>query len=192
VQGVGNTLKYSINPSGVLNYHNTYLSENNRTGYSSNSHFRNNLLISHGDKGPSFSVETYTNYSTSDYNGFRSGPGVAEPFAWNSPAFGTRADYGKLVERSYKSLKAYSAATGQDRHSVMVDYDSFVRASPPDENDPSRLYFIKDYDLRLRPKSRAVDAGVPLANVNDGFTGRAPDLGAYEVGVALPHYGPRP
>jgi hypothetical protein len=36
-----------------------------------------------------------------------------------------------------------------------------------------------------------VDAGVRLPNVNDGFTGKAPDLGAYEVGEPVPHYGPR-
>jgi len=27
--------------------------------------------------------------------------------------------------------------------------------------------------------------------VNDDFTGRAPDLGAYELGRPLPNYGPR-
>jgi hypothetical protein len=36
-----------------------------------------------------------------------------------------------------------------------------------------------------------VDAGFRLPNVNDGFAGRAPDLGAYEVGQAAPIYGPR-
>jgi len=28
--------------------------------------------------------------------------------------------------------------------------------------------------------------------VTDGFAGRAPDLGALEVGAPVPHYGPRP
>jgi hypothetical protein len=36
-----------------------------------------------------------------------------------------------------------------------------------------------------------VDAGVRLTGVNDDFTGRAPDLGALEVGRPVPHYGPR-
>ena len=30
-----------------------------------------------------------------------------------------------------------------------------------------------------------------LPNVNDNFTGRAPDLGALESGRPVPHYGPR-
>jgi hypothetical protein len=46
-------------------------------------------------------------------------------------------------------------------------------------------------DLRLAPRSRAVDAGVVLPGLTDGFAGRAPDLGAYEQGKELPHYGPR-
>jgi len=33
---------------------------------------------------------------------------------------------------------------------------------------------------------------VVIPNVTDNFTGSAPDLGALETGVALPHYGPRP
>ena len=49
-----------------------------------------------------------------------------------------------------------------------------------------------DFDFRLKPTSAAVDRGVILPNVNDDFTGRAPDLGALEVGKPSPHYGPRP
>jgi hypothetical protein len=30
-----------------------------------------------------------------------------------------------------------------------------------------------------------------LPTITDGFTGIAPDLGAYQTGVAIPHYGPR-
>jgi len=37
----------------------------------------------------------------------------------------------------------------------------------------------------------AVDAGLAMVNINEGFTGSAPDLGAHENGLALMHYGPR-
>jgi hypothetical protein len=36
-----------------------------------------------------------------------------------------------------------------------------------------------------------VDKGLPIANINDGYAGSAPDIGAYEFGSALPTYGPR-
>ncbi len=45
-------------------------------------------------------------------------------------------------------------------------------------------------DFRLKPGRKAVDAGVPIPTVNDGFAGRAPDLGALEVGRPEPKYGP--
>jgi hypothetical protein len=48
-----------------------------------------------------------------------------------------------------------------------------------------------DLNFRLKPGSKAVDAGEALPTVNDGFAGRAPDLGALEVGAPEPKYGPR-
>ena len=93
--------------------------------------------------------------------------------------------------RRFKTLKDFSEATGQDTHSVLVHYDVFVNAPPPGP-DPRTLYKPADFNFQLRPGSAAVDAGVRLTGVNDGFTGRAPDLGAYELGRPVPQYGPRP
>jgi hypothetical protein len=76
-----------------------------------------------------------------------------------------------------------------------VDYDVFVNVRRLDAQDVSslqNLYNAEDSDFRLKPGSAAVDRGTPLPNVTDGFGGRAPDLGALEVGAAVPHYGPRP
>jgi hypothetical protein len=53
------------------------------------------------------------------------------------------------------------------------------------------LYNPEDMDFRLRPRSVAIDAGMPIPTINDGHTGKAPDLGAYEFGQPLPDYGPR-
>jgi hypothetical protein len=61
----------------------------------------------------------------------------------------------------------------------------------PDISDPTRVVEPDSIDLRLREGAAAIDAGIELPNVTDGFQGRAPDLGAYEFGVPLPHYGPR-
>jgi hypothetical protein len=74
-------------------------------------------------------------------------------------------------------------------HSVQVDLSVFKAAvevpyPPLPEREPA--------DLRLRPGSAAVDAALLISNINDNFTGNAPDIGAYELGQKLPHYGPRP
>jgi hypothetical protein len=55
-----------------------------------------------------------------------------------------------------------------------------------------RLYKAEDLDFRLKAGSAAIDRGVELPNITDGFIGKAPDLGALELGKPLPIYGPRP
>jgi hypothetical protein len=170
----------------------------------SNLHLRNNLLLGQGTAPRVLSVDTYTNYSSSDYNGFRPNPESNEAFAWNSPPFEEirnfypeRRDAQQnvpiaLIQRVFPTLEAYSNATGQDRHSRLVDYDIFVNAPMPDFSDPTRVVAVDSVDLRLRKGAVAIDAGIELPNVTDGFRGSAPDLGAYEFGAPLPHYGPRP
>ena len=66
--------------------------------------------------------------------------------------------------------------------------DTFREAAFPNPPIPER----EVPDLRLKRGSPAIDAGVHIPNINDGFKGKAPDCGAYEAGQAIPHYGPRP
>lgn len=189
----GGPLKLLDTPAGVLMYQNTFVGQGTMMGPAANIHFLNNLFVGDNWSTPVFSVRTFTNYSSSDYNGFRPNPNVQSNFAWNSPADGTAADYkGQQVTRRFKSLQEYSAATGQDSHSKMLDYDIFVKVAAPDPADPQRLYNPADFDFRLKPGSAAIDAGTALPTINDDFTGRAPDLGAYELDRPIPHYGPRP
>ena len=47
-------------------------------------------------------------------------------------------------------------------------------------------------DARLALGSNAIDGGRTVANIDDTFSGAAPDLGALETGCTVPIYGPRP
>jgi len=188
----GGALKFQANPAGILVYQNTFFSEVHDMGPVSNLHFRNNLVLGQGAYPEIFTADTFTSYSSSDYNGFRPNPGAAQSFVWNSPPRNVVADFAKDREkRSFPTLQAYAAATGQDTHSVLVDFSDFTRASAADPRDPRRFYRPDEFDFSLSENSRAIDAGVVLPNINDGFTGRAPDLGAYERGRPMPVYGPR-
>ena len=53
------------------------------------------------------------------------------------------------------TLAEYTQATGQDTHSVLVDYDVFVHVMAPDAGDPQRLYDPARLDFRLKPGSAA-------------------------------------
>src|SRR5579872_5631879 len=71
------SLKYIEGSSGILTYNNTIIGEG-LAGPASNDHFRNNLILAQGAFDPVFAITTYTNYTNSDYNGFRPNQGVAD------------------------------------------------------------------------------------------------------------------
>ena len=77
----------------------------------------------------------------------------------------------------YSSLPEFSDATGIQENAVRMYHGDFV-----------------DYptDLRLRPGTSGIDAGDRVLGVNDDHRGTAPDIGAYEHGMPMPHYGPGP
>jgi hypothetical protein len=205
----GGAVKFTASSSGIVVWHNTLIAPvKPMLLAASNVHYRNNLILGKSETLETFAVETNTNYSSSDYNGFRPNEGAEFSFEWSSPARSLRANFpgepGKLgvqeqtkleassrERRRFKTLKEFSEATGNDAHSVLVDYDVFVKVAAPGP-DPRTLYKPSDFDFQLRAGSAAVDAGVRLSGINDDFTGKAPDLGAYEVGQPVPHYGPRP
>ena len=189
--------------TGALFFNNTTLCET-APSQSMNVHWRNNLMMAqHSFATPFvFNITTDTNWSSSDYNGFYANAEATNSFGWNSPPFNVAADINApghtpvLVTRSYPSLAAYSAATGRDMHSVMLDYSIFMNVPPLDARDLAHITNLYDLaannlDFRLKPGSAAVDKGMVIPNVTDGYTGAAPDLGALEVGQPMPQYGPR-
>lgn len=213
--------RMSSGAPGVWFINNTIFSEFSAPT-SANLHMFNNLIlgananIGNGfkadEKPPVLTINTYTSYSESDYNGFHAYPGGKYGFVWNSPAPGVMQDYRELIgvvsstapaampiansltTRQFATLQDYSAATGNDKHSILVDLSMFQNVKQLDGKDfgtIQRLYKADDFDFRLKPGSAPVDKGLMIPNVTDDYSGAAPDLGALEVGQAVPHYGPR-
>jgi hypothetical protein len=188
----GGALKLTANAAGVLVYHNTLLTEVHQMGPASNLHFRNNLILPQGAWPEVFSVETFTPWSSSDYNGFGQ-PAGAVAFGWAEPV--GAVDYQARSERpprSFATLADYSAATGHDSHSRLLDWSVFRSAAAPVAGDPTHVYRPEEFDFGLQAGSAAIDAGVALPGISDGYSGTAPDLGALEYGQPAPVYGPRP
>ena len=86
----GGSTRLTSGSMGVIFYNNTILSET--TGNPQNTHWRNNLMLGQNSNPMIFSVTTNTNYTSSDYNGFRPNPGAAVSFRWNSPPFAVAMD----------------------------------------------------------------------------------------------------
>jgi hypothetical protein len=150
----GGSIRMTNGAAGVMFYNNTILTETS-AGSSANVHWRNNLMLGENSAPAIFSVNPFTNYSSSDYNGFRPNPGSAVSFQWNSPLFEVSVDYAPLIQgnpgrgnasvgpalqsRRFATLAEYSEATHQDQHSVTLDYDVFVNVPRLDAKDLKRV-----------------------------------------------------
>jgi hypothetical protein len=189
----GVAFKFSAKPAGLFVYHNTIIGEQAVREPSANMHFRNNLFL--GRDTPGRGIMSWANATealSSDYNGFRPNRGVHEQYTWLAPKSGQRLYEPKPGDwKSFATLAEFRASTMQERHGVEVDFDDFEKLVPPDPAYRHAVYHALDLNFRLKPAGKAVDAGVIIPTVNDGFTGRAPDLGALEAGKPVPRYGPR-
>jgi hypothetical protein len=111
-----------------------------------------------------------------DYDGFGGGPWKLF-LKWNNVRYAT-------AEEVREKAPVYRHVTVLDAATV------FASGIQPPEAWASKFDGAA-VDLRLKPGTLAIDAGEVLPGFNDGYQGRAPDLGAYELGEPLPHYGPR-
>jgi hypothetical protein len=136
---------------------------------------RNNLFIA-ANGGPIWqqsSGGTKDWRTDLDYDGYDWTGGFAFNYAGNQLA----------------SLANLTSTTGQESHGIKISHATCfatfnVPGGPPLTTIPPQM-------MTLNANCPAVDAGVVLPNITDGYTGSAPDLGAYELGAPLPHYGPR-
>ena len=190
----GVAFKFSAKPAGLFVYHNTIIGEHLLGDPSSNMHFRNNLFLGRDtpDRGV-LRLANSTDTNTTDYNGYRPNRGVRDQYFFFAPKKGGPRVYEAKKEdwQVFPTLAALASATGQETHSLEVDFDIFEKLSPPNPALRYAVYHAMDLNFRLKPDAKAVDAGLAIPTVNEDHTGGAPDLGALEVGRPEPHYGPR-
>lgn len=189
----GVSFKFSAKPAGIFVFHNTIIGEHVIRDPYSNVHYRNNLFL--GRDTPDRGIMAWANATdaySSDYNGFRPNKGVAAQYFWLGPKSGERNYEPKPGDwKSFATLADMRAATGQEAHGMEVDFDIFEKMVPPDPTKRHAVYHAMELNFRLKSGGKAVDAGVLIPTVNDDFSGKAPDLGALEVGKPEPKYGPR-
>jgi hypothetical protein len=186
------SLKFMIRPAGILAYHNTICAETGIYAFS-NGHFRNNLFLGHDDNRPSFTGTTFTNYTTLDYNGYRQKSNHEAPYQWGFPESEVQnhLDKSEMPYFNFNDFDEFREKTGYEQHGIETDYNIFTNVPIPDAQKRGHVYPLDGYDFQLLGTANVIDKGVKLPNINDQFSGAAPDLGALEYGQADIHYGPR-
>ena len=170
---------------GDVIYHNTIVKPGDAFNVATDDIFsrvtsRNNIFIG----GPAGS-----------FNGFKNGAGrvvylrsADSTCDFNYDGFGsigTGAFKGRIGPTKFAGL-AQLQATTTESNAVRIDLGVFAEAVSIPANP---LATHTPPNFKLATQSPAIDAGVELAGFNDRFTGKAPDLGAYELGKAIPVYG---
>lgn len=168
-------------PNGVFIYHNTFVSSD----YALTSQtptsvyhfaFENNIFFGPPSPGEDMTVDFYAYIEDGlfDYNGY-----------WPDRWFAFNYRTGRLKVFGFAALQA----AGLERNGTLLNPRTLANGmvGPSDYT-----VFYQPQDVGLASDSVALDRAVVLPNINDNFTGTAPDLGALERGCALPIYGPRP
>lgn len=170
--------------NGIFAYHNTFVSPGaalNLETSDATHHFvvANNLFIG-GARPPNGRTVNWTgpiDDGVFDYNGYSPDGG----FTLNLPP----------AQGGYSRFANFAAMqrAGIETHGLLLTAPVFASGLTP---PASYTVTLDPPDAALDPASNAIDRGMILANVNDDFTGAAPDLGALELSCPAPLYGPRP
>ena len=131
----GGSTRMTNGAAGVLFYNNTILTETS-AGSSANVHWRNNLMLGENSAPAIFSVNTNTNYSSSDYNGFRPNPGAAYLVPVELAAVERCADYSGLLTAPGAAEAA--ARTSQSAQLRRADRRSRCAGSRRSQNTAGR------------------------------------------------------
>jgi hypothetical protein len=180
-------LKFHCEPSGMVIFHNTAFADRGWCGGNWHNAIMRNTIIASARYA---CIQTEGDKADFDYDGYLP-----------SPAFGNMFMFTKDGDMKFgKTLADFRTSMGMEQHGVQlrlaeadVILPDFANALLPIfQRHRKGAYRPGVVALDLSSKSRAVDAGVRLANVNDDFTGKAPDMGCYELNQPVPCYGPRP
>jgi hypothetical protein len=168
-------------PSGILVYHNTFVSP------------KNALFLATGDYSHHFVIENNLFFGPPS-------PDNNKTVDWEGPIDDGTFDYDAYYpDKEFRfnlagALTKYSSfaqmqAAGIETHGVLLSATPFANGLVP---PAAYTITMAAQDVTLAAGSPPIDKGIVLANINDGFRGAAPDLGADELGCGAPIYGPRP
>ncbi|MBA3707857.1 MAG: hypothetical protein H0W83_03430 [Planctomycetes bacterium] len=176
----GEVYKMHNSPSGALFFHNTTVKKGEPFLVSTPDQvndcwFRNNLFV--GTEGRPFNLDTPQRGCDLDYDGIAGGSGNVVL---------------KFDNVKYATWEEVRAKSPVEKHVVVLDPATLFASGLMPPANAADEHTERELDYSLTAGTAAIDAGEVLPGMNDGFAGKAPDLGAREVGSPAPHYGPRP
>jgi hypothetical protein len=165
-------------PSGILVFHNTFVSPEMALNLQTPATTRNLEIANNLFVGPSPAGVRVVDWTapTADFAIDHDGWFPAGRYDWNPLG-------------DYPSFAAMQAGGVLEANATLLTQPIFANGLVA---PASYTVTLPGQDVTLDATSNAVDVGIVLPNVNDGFTGAGPDLGALERDCPLPLFGVRP
>ena len=138
--------------------------------------YKNNVFFARGRvyNGDMYSEDNYHKNDVFDYNLMYSTRQTDKTVAYKWVcAYGD-----SLNNTRYNNLSAFKAAVKQEKNGKWGD-PKLVTSLLKGYSKNSKLL-----DLKIQAGSPAIDAGVVIPGINDKYSGKGPDIGAYEKGTS--------
>lgn len=190
-----NPFKLNRQSSGFYIFHNTSIgckSAGSDIDGWQNGHIFNNILMGNQSVGLEGGTSSY--YSRMDYNAYHFGKvndKTAKPAIWRYfDCIAMLCHSGPVETFKFRGLVGFLRMTQgtYDRNSFVTSFSQFVDCPRPNITVENQYRYIRP-NLFPAKNSNLIDAGIFLEGFSENFTGKAPDVGAYEVGQKVPHYG---
>ncbi len=187
----GGGFKFNCNPSGIVALHNTIVAY----GIAWSGMDARNLFL----RGNIFAGGRLDKGKGPEWNSLHGLRGVK--LDWDRDAV-LRTSHARLIEIyapgraapvgkvNYASMKELFEDTGLEEHGIEITWEDFERIEA--QPDAETVIRPDSWSVMLRSASAAVDAGEVVPNISDRYEGARPDIGAWETGQPVPHYGPDP
>jgi len=169
----------TIEPSGALVYHNTFVSPALALNLQTPITQHNFQIVNNVFVGPSAPANRAVEWTAAIDQGVFEGNGYFPDDGFWFGTVGSPRVFATLAD-------AKNAGIERDGRVLVPPIFASSLAAPGTYVPLQPLP-----DVTLAPTSNALDAAIPLRGINDRHLDNAGDLGAYERGCQLPHYGPR-
>ena len=170
----------TVEPSGALIYHNTFISPNRALNLQTPITQHNFQIVNNVFVGPASPPDRNVEWTAAIDQGVFDGNGYFPDDGYWFGTVGTARVFATLAD-------AKAANIERDGRVLVPEIFASALAAPA-----SYVALQPLPDVTLAETSNALDGAIPLNGINDRHLDAAGDLGAYERGCQVPHYGPRP
>ncbi len=145
--------------------------------------YRNNLLVYRGSNGNVLAIES----SDNDPIDFTNNAWFPDGAVWWTGSGGSYGSFAEAASGVPRTTPLFGTSTARHDGDLALAADPFQASVTLGDDHLTEI--TSEVVPSLPAGSPAENAGMPIPNVTDGYTGSAPDIGAVIAGRPIPRWG---